>query len=226
MFNSSAFVVTLIVDAWAGPATPNVAARALRTATDVPSILLELPEMDISASTADVGQITMTPSYALCKMPGLIGPSKGSTRTVYITVGIDIDRPPEAIWPYLVDWENLPRWMQEAHDIKVVGGLREGVGVEARAAIRIAGITSKDHIRVTRWEPPVVLEMAHLGWVKGAGYMELSPLDRGTHVFWREELVPPWGILGAIGLRLLAPVLRRTFARDLRLLRDVAESER
>jgi uncharacterized protein YndB with AHSA1/START domain len=182
--------------------------------------------MDISASTADVGQITMTPPYALGKMPGLTGPSKGSTRIVSITVEIDIDRPPEAIWPHLVDWENLPRWMQEAHDVRVVGGLREGVGVEARAKIRIAGISSRDHIRVTRWEPPVSLEMAHLGWVKGTGYMELSPLARGTHVFWREELVPPWGILGAIGLRLLVPIMRRIFARDLRLLREVAESDR
>jgi uncharacterized membrane protein len=168
----------------------------------------------------------MTPSYAVCSMPGLTGPSKGSTRTVSITVGIDIDRLPEAIWPHLVDWENLPGWMQEARNINVIGGLREGIGVEAEATIRIAGITTRDRIRVTRWEPPSVLEMAHLGWVKGSGYIELSPLDRGTHVFWREELVPPWGLLGSIGLRLLAPIVRRTFARDLRLLREVVESDR
>jgi len=62
--------------------------------------------------------------------------------------------------------------------------------------------------------------------VKGTGYMELSPLDRGTHLFWREELVPPWGVIGAIGLRIVTPLMRRIFARDLRLLRDLAESER
>jgi uncharacterized membrane protein len=145
---------------------------------------------------------------------------------VYITVGIDIDSPPDAVWPHLVDWENLPTWMREARDVRVVGALREGVGVEAEAQVRIAGLRSRDRVRVTRWEPPAILELAHLGWVKGSGYMELSPLDRGTHVFWREELVPPWGILGAIGLRLLAPLMRRIFARDLRLLRDVVESER
>ena len=168
----------------------------------------------------------MTSSYAFCRMPSLTGPSKGTLRNLYITVGIDIDRPPEAIWPHLVDWENLPRWMQEAHRISVLGDLREGVGVEAEATVRIAGITTRDRIRVTRWEPPAVLELAHLGWVKGSGYIELSPLDRGTHLFWREELVPPWGIIGAIGLRLIAPIMRRTFARDLRLLREVVESER
>jgi uncharacterized membrane protein len=168
----------------------------------------------------------MTPPYDLCKMPSLRGPSKGWTRTLYITSTIDIDAPPEAIWPHLVDWERLPSWMREAHDVKVVGGRREGVGVQAEAVVRIAGLATRDRIRVTRWEPPVILELAHLGWVKGSGYMELSPLERGTHVFWREELVPPWGILGAIGLRMLAPVMRRIFARDLRLLREVVESER
>jgi uncharacterized membrane protein len=145
---------------------------------------------------------------------------------VSITVGIDIDRPPEAIWPHLVDWENLPGWMQEARNVRVTGDLREGVGVEAEATVRIAGITTRDRIRITRWNPPVILEMAHLGWVKGTGYLELSPLERGTHVFWREELVPPWGILGSIGLRLIAPIMRRIFARDLRLLREIAESNR
>lgn len=167
----------------------------------------------------------MTPSYALCKMPFLTGPSKGHTRIVYITVTIDIDGPPETIWPHLVDWENLPTWMQEASNVRILGGQREGVGVEAEATVRIAGLSSRDRIRVTRWEPPVILELAHLGWVKGSGYMELSPLDRGTHVFWREELVPPWGVLGALGLRLVAPLMRRTFARDLRLLRELVQSE-
>jgi uncharacterized protein YndB with AHSA1/START domain len=166
----------------------------------------------------------MTPSYALRKMPYLTGPSKGHTRVVYITMTIDIDATPVEVWPHLVDWERLPRWMREASNVRVIGGQREGVGVEAEAIVRIAGLRSRDRIRVTRWEPPAILELAHLGWVKGSGYMELTPLTRGTHVFWREELVPPWGLLGALGLRLLAPLMRRIFARDLRLLRDAVES--
>jgi uncharacterized protein YndB with AHSA1/START domain len=193
---------------------------------DVPSILLLALEMDIPASPADVGQITMTPSYALCKMPSLTGPTKGHTRVVYLTVTIDIDTTPEKIWPHLVDWEQLPAWMQEASDVTVIGSLREGVGVQAEARVRIAGLSTRDRIRVTRWEPPAILELAHLGWVKGSGYIELTPLARGTHVFWREELIPPWGIVGSLGLRVLAPVMRRVFARDLRRLRELVESAR
>jgi carbon monoxide dehydrogenase subunit G len=144
---------------------------------------------------------------------------------VIFAMSEDIARRPEAVWPFLVDWERLDRWMAEARDFRVVGDRREGVGVVAEATISIAGISTRDRVRVTRWEPPWILEMAHLGWVRGTGYMELSRGDRGTTVFWREELRPPWGWLGRAGMRLVGPVMHRTFRRDLRLLKELAESE-
>ncbi|MGH2711965.1 MAG: SRPBCC family protein [Actinomycetota bacterium] len=145
------------------------------------------------------------------------------TRAISIITTIDISRPPEAVWPYLVDWEHLDLWMKEARGFKVVGEQREGVGVEAEATIRIAGITTHDTVRVTKWEPPAVLEIAHLGWVKGSGYMELSPTEKGCSMFWREELYPPWGPLGRIGLTLMTPTMRHVFQRDLRLLKSLVE---
>lgn len=148
------------------------------------------------------------------------------TRAISIINTIDINRPPEAVWPYLVDWEHLDLWMKEAREFRVIGEQREGVGVEAEATIRIAGITTHDRVRVTRWEPPAVLEITHLGWVKGTGYMELSPNDEGADMFWREELYPPLGFLGSIGLRLLTPTMKRIFQRDLRLLKRLAETPR
>jgi len=148
------------------------------------------------------------------------------TRAVSIVSTIDIARPAEAVWPYLVDWERLDRWMREASGFKVIGGQREGVGVEAEATIRIAGIRTRDRIRVSKWDPPVALEVTHLGWVKGTGYIELGPAEVGCHVFWREELFPPWGPLGGLGLRVFAPLMRRVFQRDLDLLRSLVEREK
>jgi uncharacterized protein YndB with AHSA1/START domain len=136
-----------------------------------------------------------------------------------------IRRPPEVVWPFLVDWERLDRWMAEARAFRVVGRRREGVGVEAKATIRIAGITTRDLVRVTRWEPPRVLEIAHLGWVRGRGFMQLSPRDGGSTLLWREELRPPWGVVGRLGMSLAFPLMRRTFRRDLRLLKALVESE-
>jgi uncharacterized protein YndB with AHSA1/START domain len=146
-------------------------------------------------------------------------------RVVALEMSIRIAREPGVVWPYLVDWERLNRWMLEARAVRVTGTQREGVGVEAKATVRIAGITTRDPIRVTRWEPPRVLELEHLGWVKGTGYMELSPEDDGTRVFWKETLIPPWSWLGAVGMRVVTPVMRRIFQRDLRVLRDLVERE-
>jgi uncharacterized protein YndB with AHSA1/START domain len=140
-------------------------------------------------------------------------------------MSIRIPRPPDVVWPYLVDWERLNRWMLEARSFRVTGSEREGVGVEAEATIRIAGITTRDSIRVTRWEPPGVLEMEHLGWVKGTGYMELRSQDQGSTLFWRESLIPPWRWFGAIGMRVVAPLMRRVFLRDLRVLRELVVAE-
>jgi uncharacterized protein YndB with AHSA1/START domain len=136
----------------------------------------------------------------------------------------EIRRPAETVWPYLVDWERLDRWMREIRDVRVTTPFREGVGVEAQATVRIAGFTTQDRIRVTRWEPPRILEITHLGWVKGTGYMELSPAGSGCALLWREQLIPPWGPLGRVGMRLLRPVMRRVFASDLEELRRLVET--
>jgi uncharacterized protein YndB with AHSA1/START domain len=146
------------------------------------------------------------------------------SESIDVVASTEIRRPAETVWPYLVDWERLDQWMREASEFRVTSEAREGVGVEAEATVRIAGISTRDRIRVTRWEPPWILEIAHLGWVTGTGYMELSPAEVGCRLFWREQLVPPWGPVGRLGMRMLRPLMRREFRRDLDELRELVES--
>jgi uncharacterized membrane protein len=145
-------------------------------------------------------------------------------RRVDIVTSTEFRRPAEDVWPYLVDWERLDRWMREARSFRVISEAREGVGVEAEATIRIAGITTRDRVRVIRWERARILEIAHLGWVKGTGFMELSPIAQGCALYWRERLVPPWGFAGLLGMRILRPMMRRIFQGDLEKLRRLVES--
>jgi uncharacterized membrane protein len=149
----------------------------------------------------------------------------GRSRTISILTRVEIAASAERVWPFLVDWERLDRWMLEASDVEVVGSRREGVGVEALATIRIAGITTRDPIRVTRWEPPRILEIEHLGWVRGTGSIELSPGEAGTVMVWREEYVPPWGILGRLGMLAVRGRLRGIFRRDADELRRLVEEQ-
>lgn len=144
---------------------------------------------------------------------------------VELEMSIGIRAPAETVWPYLVDWENLGRWMTEARGLTVTSAYREGVGVTAQATISIAGITTNDPVRVTRWEPPSVLEIEHLGWVSGSGLMQCVPEWSGTRLLWKESLNPPLWVLGAVGLRVFKPIMRRVFERDLDLLKKLVESE-
>jgi uncharacterized membrane protein len=145
---------------------------------------------------------------------------------VEIEMSVRIDAPPEVVWEYLVDWENLDRWMIEGRGFRVTSEHREGLGVTAEASIRVGGITTTDPVEVTRWEPPETLEISHQGWVAGKGLMECRPAPWGTFLFWKETLYPPLWVPGAIGLRLFKPILRRTFERDLGLLKGLVENAR
>lgn len=133
--------------------------------------------------------------------------------------------PPGLVWELLTDWEHQDDWMLEASDVVVTSDHREGEGVEAEATVRIGGLRMRDRIKVRAWEPPRRLVIEHLGWVKGTGELRLSPLpDGSTRIDWVEALRPPLGPLGSAGLRLYAPLLRRTFARDLRVLEGVVRA--
>lgn len=143
-------------------------------------------------------------------------------KPVVIDVTAELDGSPDLVWTILTDWEKQGDWMLEASDFVVVSPHREGVGVVAEATVRIGGISTRDRIRVDVWEPPVHLGIEHLGWVGGRGDLRMQPhAGGGTKLDWREELRPPLGPLGAVGIRLFRPLMRRIFERDARVLAEL-----
>lgn len=101
--------------------------------------------------------------------------------------------PPEVVWTLITDWEHQGDWMLEASDFVVTSEAREGVGVEAEATVRIAGIRTRDPIRVIAWEPPRLLGIQHLGWVKGVGEVKLTALPGGrTEASGPRRFALPW----------------------------------
>jgi hypothetical protein len=138
---------------------------------------------------------------------------------VVIEMAETMPGPPEVVWQLITDWEHQDDWMLEASDFVVLTEQREGIGVEAEATVKIGGISTRDKVIVVGWEPNRRLAIEHKGWVSGRGELYLTPLgtDR-SHMFWREELYPPVGVLGAVGLTGFKPIMRRIFARDLKVL--------
>jgi uncharacterized protein YndB with AHSA1/START domain len=145
--------------------------------------------------------------------------------SVVIELGRLLPGPPDIVWRLITDWENQDDWMLEASDFTVTSELRAGVGVEAEATITIGGLRTRDRVRVVGWEPERRLVIRHEGWISGVGEIRLAPRDGGsTFMFWREELSPPLGLVGAIGLALFKPLMRRVFARDLRVLEGLVRA--
>lgn len=143
-------------------------------------------------------------------------------RRVVVVTEVRLPAPADVVWRLITDWERQGDWMLEASDIVVVSERREGVGVEAYATVRIAGVSTRDRIRVDVWEPRRHLGIVHLGWVGGRGDLVLTEERGQTHLHWREELHPPWGVLGRAGMGLFRPLLARTFRRDARVLAGLA----
>ena len=143
---------------------------------------------------------------------------------VLIEMTATLPGPPDIVWELITDWEHQDDWMLEASDFLVTSDHREGVGVEALATIRIGGIRTRDRVRVSVWEPPERLVIEHVGWVRGRGDIRLTAADLDTRLVWLETLRAPLGIVGHLGLRLFAPLMRRIFRRDLRVLRGLVRA--
>jgi len=145
--------------------------------------------------------------------------------SVRLTMSRTLPGPPEVVWDLITDWENQGDWMLEATDFQVTSPMREGVGVEAVATVRIGGLRTRDAIRVIAWDPPRLLGIQHMGWVKGVAEVRLTRLENGsTRADWTEELHPPLGLLGDIGVRLFKPIMVRVFSRDLRVLEGLVRA--
>jgi Polyketide cyclase / dehydrase and lipid transport len=140
-------------------------------------------------------------------------------RTISVAIVGTLPGPPSVVWELITDWENLGDWMLEAREFEVLSQRHEGVGVLAEATVTIGGITTRDKVWVSAWEPERLLEIEHLGWVSGRGEFSITPAgsDR-SHVRWVEELRPPLGALGAVGMSVFKPLMQRIFERDLRVL--------
>lgn len=145
-----------------------------------------------------------------------------------LEIAREVAASPAVVWDVLTRWEEQPRWMLDAKAVEVLTPQRTGRGVTLRCPTNLLGVTVEDVMRVTRYEPPHVLEVTHLGRIiTGDGGFVLEALgSASTKVTWWEEVTPPLGRLGALGAQGLAlPALRWIFGRSLASLGALAEAQ-
>ena len=126
---------------------------------------------------------------------------------------IKINKPIKTVWSALVDWQGQSNWMLQT---KVWSELDQDRTVKNGKGVLIFAFTGLfpklypnlklgilDTMEITKWKPPVICEVVHIGRViRGNGKFELKPVRGGTVFYWQEEILAP-----AIVLLFIKPML-------------------
>ncbi len=118
------------------------------------------------------------------------------------------DAPIQAVWNAVADAERYPEWWKYVVSVERISpGDEQGVGAIGRTTWRTAlPYTLSFEGRVTRVEPPHLLEGVATGELEGTGRWELSEDASGTTVRyeWKVRTTRPW-------MNFVVPLLRPAF---------------
>ena len=142
-----------------------------------------------------------------------------------ISVAIDIDAPPEAVWRVVEPVEDHVDWMRDAASIRFTTDQTRGVGTTTVVDTKVGPLHVSDHMTITEWVEGEAMGVEHTGVVTGRGRFTLRPNGRGgTRFAWDEDLHFPWWLGGpageAVGGRV---VLARVWRRNLQALKRLVE---
>src|SRR5436190_15566927 len=142
-----------------------------------------------------------------------------------ISVAIDIDAPPAAVWRVVEPIEDHVDWMRDAAAIRFTSDQTRGVGTTTVVDTKVGPFHLADHMTISEWDEGRAMGVEHTGVVTGRGRFTLEPDARGgTRFSWDEELRFPWWLGGAAGEAVGGPVvLARIWRRNLEALKRLVE---
>lgn len=117
-----------------------------------------------------------------------------------VHMGVDIEAPPEAVWPYLIDPEKTMQWFDSLEVFEYTNG---GPGADATFYWEevVRGKTYSNHFRTTEYIPNRLFayEMTESSFFKS--YTErwvLEPTPKGCRFSFDDNLVFPYGPFGRV----------------------------
>ena len=147
--------------------------------------------------------------------------------TAVLELRVAVAAPAQAVWAGATDWARQGEWMIGT-TVTPVRWRGRGAGARIVARTAIGPLAFVDPMEITRWDPPRVCHVRHLGTlVRGTGAFKVEPAGPDRSVFvWREELELPLGRLGALGWPLVRPVFALGVQQSLRALARWVEAGR
>ncbi len=157
---------------------------------------------------------------------------------------VEVAAPASAVWDYVTDWPRQGEWVPLTHVERVDGGPGLGERFRAWTGLGRPPATPGSRRGVTRrgvgfWDPMTVTvweltpdgggrcEVLHRGAVvEGEGeFIVRARGDGGSTFVWAEVVALPFGVVGALGWRLVRPVVERVIDRGLRTMADLVRRE-
>jgi hypothetical protein len=143
---------------------------------------------------------------------------------------IDVAVPAGVLWSYVTDWPRQGEWVPHTRVERVdPDDPATAIGGRIRAWSGLGPVGFWDLMTVTSWEESADgggrCEVLHTGAVvRGEGEFAVVATGPATCRFlWSEMAVVPFGRVGALGWRLVRPVVERFIDHGLRTLRDRVE---
>jgi carbon monoxide dehydrogenase subunit G len=136
---------------------------------------------------------------------------------------VTVERPPQEVFDWIADYRNVPRVLDGVQRWQPVGGKRTGVGATYDVRLGVLGIGLGTRIKLTRWEPPRLIEFAS----SGAGFegsWRLRPRGDATDVTLTLGFDVPGGALGGFLAGRVEGVLRARVLKALERMKDAIEA--
>ena len=147
--------------------------------------------------------------------------SPGS-QAVSIEKQVTINRPPQEVYDFWRNLENLPLFMKHLESVQVTGAIShwKALGLGGVAVEWDAEMTNDDPGRQISWRSIGEAKIPNQGSVE----FRPAPGERGTEVRVSMEFHPPGGIFGKAAARLAHPVTAQQMEEDLKRLKQILET--
>jgi uncharacterized membrane protein len=141
-----------------------------------------------------------------------------------IEKSIDIEAPPEKIWP-MVYWDKIPQWMDIIPKAEFTSKHKDGLGATAHVNGEAGGIKSEWVAETTEWSENKKFAWRTIsGTFTGFGSMTLTPTKTGTKATIIMDYDLPYSFLGKIVDKLrVSKDMDKGFARAVEKLKEIAE---
>jgi uncharacterized membrane protein len=136
---------------------------------------------------------------------------------------VDVAQPPDAVFPWLLEQDKVPRWMSHVEEYQQLDGAPLSTGSRLRQTIELSGSRVSFELEVLRYDPPRAAEARfETNGVEVVNLYALEAAGAGTRLTMSMDAKPT-----KFSARMLIPVvqprLERKLTEDLERLRALLD---